>query len=397
MYPRISDLINDLTGLNLKLPIQSFGFFVALAFLAAYYLIQQEVRRRQALGEFPTRPLRVMTGGPIPMSDVLVTLLVYSVLGYKFGLMVEDYEGFYSDPQGALFSLRGSWLIGLLAGLAGGGYQFFLYQQRRNTKPVYQDIQAGLELELGTVFTIAFVAGILGAKVFHNLEYWDDFVADPIGALTSFSGLTFYGGLICATVAIAIYIHRKGYKILPFADAVAPALMLGYAIGRIGCQMAGDGDWGINNTAPKPGWMSFLPDWMWSFTYPHNVLNQGVDIPGCTGDFCRELAIPVFPTPFYETLMAGALFVGLWAIRKRLPYWGQLTSIYLIVNGIERFLIEKIRVNSTYDINGFSVTQAELISSALVLFGLVLLYLTTSRWKLSRENPTIKPAQTPAA
>lgn len=165
------------------------------------------------------------------------------------------------------------------------------------------------------------------------------------------------------------------------ADAMAPTLILGYAVGRIGCQLAGDGDWGINNTAPKPAALSFLPDWMWAYKFPHNVINEGVEIPNCIGRHCYELPVAVFPTPFYEVLMCLFIFGVLWFLRKRITTAGLLFSIYLILNGIERFSIEQIRVNSQYHFFGISPTQAEIIAVLMVLTGIAGIFWTTNRRK----------------
>ena len=201
-------------------------------------------------------------------------------------------------------------------------------------------------------------------------------MADPVGALLSFSGLTFYGGLIVAAFLIIRYGRKNGLPALHLTDAAAPALMISYGIGRIGCQMSGDGDWGIVNTNPKPDWMSFLPDWMWAFKFPHNVNNEGVPIPGCVGKWCHELPQAVYPTSFYETLMAIVLFAILWSIRKKIKVPGLLFSIYLLLNGMERFLIESIRVNTKYHIAGYEITQAQLISSALIIAGIAGIWYT---------------------
>jgi len=217
--------------------------------------------------------------------------------------------------------------------------------------------------------TIAAVAGLLGAKVFHNLENLDDFVRNPIDALLSFSGLTFYGGLIVAAFFMIRYAKKNGISALHISDASAPALMLAYGIGRLGCQISGDGDWGIDNLAPKPSWLSWAPDWFWAYKYPHNVNEVGVLIQGCEGKYCYELPNPVFPTPIYETLAALLLFGILWSIRKKIKTPGLLFSIYLIFNGMERFFIEKIRVNTVYHIGSFEITQAEIISTVLFLVG----------------------------
>jgi hypothetical protein len=101
-------------------------------------------------------------------------------------------------------------------------------------------------------------------------------MADPIGSLISFSGLSFLGGLICATIAILWFAKKNNIKLLHLTDAALPGLMLAYGVGRMGCQIAGDGDWGIPNDAPKPEWLSFLPNWAWAYNYPNNVL--GIDL-----------------------------------------------------------------------------------------------------------------------
>ena len=141
-------------------------------------------------------------------------------------------------------------------------------------------------------------------------------------------------------------------------------------IGRIGCQLSGDGCWGEVNLAPKPEWMGFLPDWMWSFTYPHNVINEGIRMEGCDGRNCYVLGQPVFPTPFYETTIALIFFGVLMLIRKKLHMHGMLFSIYLILNGIERLLIEQIRVNIKYNFLGIEYTQASAIAILLMILGI---------------------------
>jgi prolipoprotein diacylglyceryltransferase len=120
---------------------------------------------------------------------------------------------------------------------------------------------------------------------------------------------------------------------------------------------------------------------MFAFSYPHNVLGDGVKIPGCEGQYCAHLPLPVYPTPFYETLMCLMLFGLLWALRHRLKIPGTMFAVYLIVNGLERFLIEKIRVNNKMDILGFHPTQAELIAACLSLCGVALYVYLQQRHK----------------
>jgi len=153
-------------------------------------------------------------------------------------------------------------------------------------------------------------------------------------------------------------------------DVGGPGMMLAYAVGRIGCHLAGDGDWGIVNSNPKP--FSWLPDWLWSYKYPNNVVGEGIPIPGCTGKFCNELAQGVYPTPIYEVIICLILFAFLWKIRDKIKAPGLMFGIYMILNGVERFCIELIRVNSKYHVFGLSFTQAEMISTFLVVGGIAL-------------------------
>ena len=155
-------------------------------------------------------------------------------------------------------------------------------------------------------------------------------------------------------------------------DSAAPSCMIGYSIGRIGCHVSGDGDWGIANHHPKPSWLNFLPDWAWAYDYPHNVNSVGVPIPDCVGRHCMVLPEMVYPTPLWEAVICISLFFVLWGLRKKIIIPGVLFSIYLIMNGVERFFIEKIRVNSKMHALGLDFTQAELISSLLIIAGLVL-------------------------
>jgi phosphatidylglycerol:prolipoprotein diacylglycerol transferase len=397
MYPKISHFINELLGTDICLPIQSFGFFMAMAFVVAFFIVSSEYRRMTALGIFPKWKTTETQGGPLKMSEVYFNALFWAVIGYKLFLMFDGYQNFCDDPQSAILSLKGSFPGALLLGGLAGGFKYYQYQKRKNDKAEEVIVEKSLADEMGTIFTIAFIVGVVGAKIFHNLEYLDEFMNDPVGQLLSFSGLTFYGGLLSAGVALLYYVNKRGYQLLPFVDGASMILILGYGIGRIGCQVSGDGDWGIVNNNPKPDWLSWLPDKLWAYDYPHNVLKNGIPIEGCGGhwgEYCTRLAEPVFPTPIYETAMAFMIFGILWLLRKRLPYWGQLASIYLVFNGIERFLIEKIRVNPGQFAEG-AFTQAEIISSVLILMGVGLFVVTTFVWKKNLSNTQIKPVHPP--
>jgi len=101
------------------------------------------------------------------------------------------------------------------------------------------------------------------------------------------------------------------------------------------------------------------------------VIDAGVRMENCNFRYCNRLPVPVFSTPIYEIVMAGTLGAILWGIRKRIVISGMLFFIYLIMNGLERFTIEQIRINEKYNILGASLTQAEIIALSLVLIGII--------------------------
>jgi phosphatidylglycerol:prolipoprotein diacylglycerol transferase len=204
---------------------------------------------------------------------------------------------------------------------------------------------------------VSTLAGIAGARVFDILDNLDRFFADPISMILTRTGFSIYGGLCFGIVVGVIFVKRRSVPVIPMLDAIAPAMMLGYGIGRLGCQIAGDGDWGIAaNMALKPSW---LPDWLWAQTYDGNIAGAIIALPG------------VYPTPIYEIAMALAIFWVLWRLRSHNNHAGYVFSVYLLLAGFERLLIEKIRVNTRYDLFGIHVTQAEAISFLLVIVGLV--------------------------
>jgi phosphatidylglycerol:prolipoprotein diacylglycerol transferase len=180
---------------------------------------------------------------------------------------------------------------------------------------------------------------------------------NPAGMIFSSGGFTFYGGLIVASLTIVWYLRKKDLSVPIFADALAPGLMIAYGIGRIGCHLAGDGDWGIpSDIAGRPPW---LPVWLWAETYDRNIL--GVDLS----------STPVYPTSIYEFLASVVIFAILWSVRKHPFVAGWLFWLYLVFNGIERFFIEKIRVNNVFHLFGLEVTQAEVIAVSLILIGVI--------------------------
>ncbi|PWU04784.1 MAG: diacylglyceryl transferase [Bacteroidetes bacterium] len=416
MYPNLYYFLKEVFGFEpwawTKF-VNSFGFFVAISFILAAVVLTNEFKRKERAGLVFPKEETILVGKPASMLELLLNAIFGFIVGYKlFGIFQNQSD---ISPQEFIFSSRGNWLGGIGMGVLFGILKFREKNKQKLDKPEERKIRVWPHERVGNMAILAVIFGFLGAKLFDNLENWDRFIKDPIGNLLSPSGLTFYGGLICAGIAIIIYSKRKNIGIRHLFDSFAPALMIAYAVGRIGCQVSGDGDWGVRNHAyvtgedgkavlksqsntrplmsmdPNEGEdttkhysvnsPSFLPAWTVAYTYPHNVNDQGIRLKDCEGDHCAVLASPVFPTPFYETVVCLVLFVVLMLLRKRVTIPGQIFGIYLVMNGVERFFIEKIRVNTRYNIFGFHPTQAEIISVILAISGIALFFWAKSKSK----------------
>ena len=444
MYPNLYYVFKDWFGLNwhgLRF-LNSFGLMVAVAFVAAALVLNRELQRKEKQGLLSPREEMITVGKPASLTELLINGLIGFLFGFKLiGLFFGKPEGV--NAQDYIFSAEGNWLGGILVGGFLAGLKWWDKNKQKLKDPERRNVRIWPHDRVGDIIILGLVFGIIGAKLFDNLENWDDFIKNPIERLFSASGLTFYGGLILAAIAICWYASKKGIRLIHLMDSAAPALLIAYAIGRIGCQVAGDGDWGIYNSAyisdangkvvaAAPGDYekqlqknsvyylnggiiekgslgqdttiyitdrkypslnevphasfkapSFLPTWMVAYTYPMNVNKDGVRIPNCEEEHCRALPQPVFPTPFYETVLCTLLFVLLWSLRKRIVSPGIMFGLYLMLNGLERFTIELIRVNNTYTIFGFHPTQAELISFALFISGLILVLVS---WKRGQKK-----------
>ena len=231
---------------------------------------------------------------------------------------------------------------------------------------------------LGTIALLNTICGIVVGKIFYLFENSNEL--HNIHSIFSFAGINYFGALTGMLVSSTVYYYRNNINPLSVFDSAASGFILSYCIGRLGCHVSGDGDWGIENTMAKP--FAWLPDWFWAYDYPHNIIREGVIMNHCDwGNYCYKLAAPVFPTSLYEAIVCFLLFILLWRIRKKTRPTGFVMSIYLILAGLERFLIEEIRINPL--IKGLNITQAQLVSIILMIAGAALM---AGRWYRSKNG-----------
>lgn len=207
----------------------------------------------------------------------------------------------------------------------------------RETKKLGKDPEIAGDL----VFWAA-IGGIGGSKVYYMIENFDAFSADPLAMIFSGSGLVFLGGLAGGMLAVTIYLRKKNEPWLMWADIVAPCLILGYAIGRIGCFLVGD-DYGIPTNLP------------WGMSFPRGAPPTYQE---------------VHPTQIYEAVLGLSIFFVLSRLRLKSKPLGSVFSFYLIFAGMERFLIEFIRTNEKYMLG---LSGAQVISLIMVTTGIILL------------------------
>lgn len=394
MYPDLSYFFHDVFGTppdNWTSVFKTFGLFLVLAILASAYLLYKELERKAQAGLFVPQQVQVEENKPVTSLELLSNVVFGFVLGFKLLYIANNFVEFQLNPAAVVFSGYGSWAGGIAGALLFAGFRWWeSWRQRHKPHHIYLKDTYPHHL-IGDITIIAAVAGVAGAKLFDVLEHWSEFLKNPVAVLLSGSGLAIYGGLILGFVAVAFYLWRKQIPIIHVMDAAAPALIIGYGIGRLGCQFSGDGDWGIV-AAVQPEWW-WLPDWLWGYDYPHHVLNTSrtdpvlsIPIEGCDWAYCMRLSQLVYPTPVYETFLAFVIGGVLWVMRRPLQFIpGILFFIYLIFNGIERFFIEKIRVNIRYSNFGIEYTQAELVSVILIFIGITgAVFL----WRKARRAPS---------
>ncbi|HCY89803.1 MAG TPA: diacylglyceryl transferase, partial [Chitinophagaceae bacterium] len=250
MYPNLYYVFRDWFGVEWKFLsfLNTFGLFVAIAFVAAALAMSSELKRKEKLGLLSPREEVIVVGKPASFFDLLVNALVGFFFGYKvLGLFLNKPDEV--PAQDYVFSGEGSVAGGILLAAIMAGMKWWEKNKQKLPAPEKRLVRIWPHDRVGDFVILGLIFGIIGAKLFDSFENWDEFLQDPVGRLFSASGLTFYGGLIVAAIVICWYAYRKGISIKHLVDATAPALMIAYAVGRIGCQVSGDGDWGVFNSA----------------------------------------------------------------------------------------------------------------------------------------------------
>lgn len=198
------------------------------------------------------------------------------------------------------------------------------------------------------------VGGVIGSRVDYLIQNWDDVSDDLLGNVFSGSGLVWFGGLVGGALGVVVWAWRRGFLGPQLLDVAAVPLALGYAIGRVGCQLSGDGDYGIESDLP------------WAMAYPDGTVATTEE---------------VHPTPIYESLAMGLVALALWRMRGRYAA-GTIFAIYLVAAGVERLLVEFIRRN---DDVALGLTFAQLVSVALIAAG--------GAWLVQRRGSLVETRQ----
>jgi phosphatidylglycerol---prolipoprotein diacylglyceryl transferase len=249
-----------------------------------------------------------------------------------------------------------------------------------------------------TIMVLGVIFGIGGAKVLFLIEEWQAFVRDPFGLAFAPGGLTWHGGLLLGIIAVSVYLRRKKAPFLRVWDSIGLALILAYGVGRVGCHLSGDGDYGPPTQLPwgtiyaqgtaKPTTMleTYFIEHPVERTFWHydslRVIVAGKDRLGHVYTRFDEVT-PLHPSPLYELVLGILGFAFLLWLRKRPAPDGQLFAIYLMVTAVFRFLIEFLRLNPHL---ALGLSEAQLISIVLFAGGLAGL------WWLRRTAATKAPA-----
>ena len=231
-------------------------------------------------------------------------------------------------------------------------------------------VRRGYDPEYSSSIVIAAaVMGLIGSRLYAILDDLPTYLADPKTMIFSGSGFVFYGGMIGGL--LGAYLVSRWYRIGfgPTIDMCAPALAIGQAIGRMGCQLAGDGDWGLVSNVP------------WAMAYPRAIVGWNSQTVLKLDDHYQLVSgffpgVRVHPAPVYETILYLGVFTILWSLRKTSYPPGRIMYWYLLLGGAARFIVEFWRINPRVF---YMFSEAQLIAFAMMVVGSVALILTNGK------------------
>jgi phosphatidylglycerol:prolipoprotein diacylglycerol transferase len=222
------------------------------------------------------------------------------------------------------------------------------------------------ELASTMVFAAA-VGGLIGARLLFIVEEWNNFLVAPLNYVFTGAGFTWYGGFFGGVAAVSWVVKKNKIPWLVGADIAAPALALAYGVGRIGCHVAGDGDWGKVTGVP------------WGVAYTNAIVGWADPTTGIP----YPPGVRVHPTPIYEFIEGVIVFSVLWFLRKKNLSPGTIAWLYLILGGVSRFVVEFWRINPPL---ALGLSEAQLVSSLLMLLGLLLLFVQPGASRLEKAR-----------
>lgn len=260
-------------------------------------------------------------------------------------------------------------------GFLAADYVIRLECKRRGFDPEYSS----------SIVITAAITGIVGSRIYAILDDLPTYLADPKSMIFSGSGFVFYGGMIGGILGAYLVSRRYRISFAVTMDMCGPALAIGQAIGRLGCQLSGDGDWGLPSTLP------------WAMAYPKAIVGWNSETVLKLDEHYRLVSgyfpgVRVHPAPVYETILYLGVFAILWSMRRRAPE-GHLIYWYLVLGGAARFIVEFVRINPRVF---YGLSEAQLIAVAMMVLGAVALALTSNRKPTMtdrREQTDTQPAK----
>jgi phosphatidylglycerol:prolipoprotein diacylglycerol transferase len=241
------------------------------------------------------------------------------------------------------------------------------------------------------IVVIGAFSGFVASRIYDVFDHWSEYMAHPWSIAFSGAGFVWYGGLIGGIVSTWFVARYYKVRFLTVTDMCAAPLILGQAFGRMGCQLSGDGDWGLPSTLP------------WAMAYPKAIIGWHGDLPMADGGILPSTVLKldphgalvdgffagvrVHPAPIYEVIIYVAIFALLWSMRKRATFEGQLLCLYLILGGAARFLVEFVRINPRI---AWGLSEAQLISIVMIISGAMAWYLWSRRPRAVMEAAAMR-------